>query len=132
METVDVTIKPDIARSGRGFIDIEHGQELFPFEKGTLKADKVFSVVKTRFIRSKLDTGELVLAETEKQNSSQKDFKDEAGMTSKQAVKQCVKLIKTGSLEEAETIIGLLKKHDQESDEVANLEKLLSEAKDNA
>ncbi|MBN2435587.1 MAG: hypothetical protein JXK07_10020 [Spirochaetes bacterium] len=65
MDNIKVRIKLDIAKTGCGFCDIEHDQELLPFENGKLKTDKVFSVKKTLFIRSKLSSGELVSCEKE-------------------------------------------------------------------
>jgi len=64
MKTIKVRLKPEIARTGAGFIDIAGGQTLMPpAVKGVPDVTRVFCVKHTPFVESKLRTGELMLAE---------------------------------------------------------------------
>lgn len=62
---VYVKIKPEIAKKGSGFSDIEGKQEIRPYEKGKLVPDKKFELESTPFVESKISTGELILLKRE-------------------------------------------------------------------
>ncbi len=74
---VTVKIKPEIAKKGSGFSDIEGKQEIRPFDKnGKLVPDKVFELESTPFVELKISTGELKLLKREEDQEEKKTKTD--------------------------------------------------------
>lgn len=69
MSKIKVTVSPKALKSGGGFYDFSSRTNIYP-----KKADQIFEVEDTHFIRVKLETGELIaVSESKKEPEPKKE-----------------------------------------------------------
>ncbi len=72
-ETIKIKIAPELAKQGLGFYDFDQRADIFPNENGKLNPDMIFEVEPTRFVRSKIESGELIVADEEKSKNKDEE-----------------------------------------------------------